>query len=62
MPTRQYDCSICAKAGRPIKQTFGMFKGGVCELTEHEWFAQCLGCGALGIKVVDDTLIANDGV
>ena len=61
MPTRQFDCSICAKDGRSLKQWFGMSKGAF-ELTEHEWFAQCLGCGALGIKVLSDTLMTNDGV
>lgn len=60
MPTQLFDCSICAKSGRPIKQSFGMSKGAF-ELTEHEWFAQCLGCGALGIKIVDESLIANSG-
>ena len=61
MPTQHFDCSICAKTGQ-ARQLFGMSKGGACELTEHEWFAQCLGCGALGIKIVDDTPMANDGV
>jgi hypothetical protein len=55
MPTQHFDCSICAKAGKPARQLFGMTKGGAWELTEHEWFAQCLGCGALGIKIVQDT-------
>ena len=62
MPTRQFDCSICANAGRSLKQWFGMSKGGKLELTDHEWFAQCLGCGAVGIKIVHDTLMTNDGV
>jgi hypothetical protein len=39
-----------------------MSKGGKLELTDHEWFAQCLGCGAVGIKIVHDTLMTNDGV
>jgi len=54
MPTHQFDCSICAKAGRSSKQMFGMTKGAF-ELTEHEWFAQCLGCGALGIKIMEQS-------
>jgi hypothetical protein len=53
MPTHHFDCSICAKSGQS-RQLFGLTKGEF-ELTEHEWFAQCLGCGALGIKVLSDT-------
>jgi hypothetical protein len=37
------------------KQKHGLKKG--TELTANEWFAQCLACGSLCIKVVDDTRI-----
>jgi hypothetical protein len=37
------------------KQKHGLKKG--TELTANEWFAQCLACGSLWIKVVDDTRI-----
>ena len=29
------------------------------ELTMHEWFAQCSGCGAFSVKLVDDSLVAG---
>jgi hypothetical protein len=37
------------------KQRHGLKKGA--ELTAHEWFAQCMGCGTFGIKLVDDDRI-----
>jgi uncharacterized cysteine cluster protein YcgN (CxxCxxCC family) len=53
MPILEFDCSICAKLYGKAKQRHGLKKGA--ELTEHEWFALCLGCGALGIKILLDT-------
>jgi hypothetical protein len=52
-----FDCSICKKLYGKPKQRFGLKKGA--ELTEHEWFAQCMGCGTFGIKIVDDARIAE---
>ena len=53
MPILEFDCSICLKLYGKAKQRHGMRK--TSELSMHEWFAQCLGCGCLCIKVVDDT-------
>jgi hypothetical protein len=50
-----FDCSICKKLYAKPKQRFGLKKGA--ELTEHEWFAQCMGCGTFGIKIVNDERI-----
>ena len=55
MPILEFDCSICLKLYGKSKQRFGLKKGA--ELTANEWFAQCLACGCLCIKVVDDTRI-----
>ena len=52
MPVLMFDCSICAKLYGKAKQRYGMKK--TSELSMHEWFATCFGCGALGIKLVDD--------
>jgi len=27
------------------------------ELTTHEWFAQCSGCGAFRVKIIDDEFV-----
>ena len=51
----QFDCSICKKLYGNTKQRHGLKKGA--ELTAHEWFAQCMGCGTFGIKLVDDERI-----
>jgi len=48
----EFDCSICAKLYGKAKQRHGIRK--TSELSMDEWFATCLGCGALGIKLVDD--------
>jgi hypothetical protein len=40
------------------KSIIALLKKGA-ELTEHEWFAQCMGCGTFGIKIVDDARIAE---
>jgi hypothetical protein len=55
MPILEFDCSICLKLTGKQKQRFGLKKSG--ELSANEWFAQCLGCGCMCIKVVDDTKI-----
>ena len=53
----QFDCAICKKLYGKPKQRHGLKKG--TELTAHEWFAQCMGCGTFGIKIVDDKRIAE---
>jgi hypothetical protein len=30
------------------------------ELTLHEWFSQCSGCGTFGVKVVDKSLVLDE--
>ena len=60
MPILEFDCSICLKLYGKAKQKHGLKKGTLgpfLELTANEWFAQCLACGSLWIKVVDDTRI-----
>ena len=52
-----FDCAICEKLYGKPKQRFGLKKGN--ELTKHEWFAQCMGCGTFGIKIVDHKRIAE---
>ena len=48
----EFDCSICAKLYGKPKQRHGLKKSA--ELSLHEWFATCLGCGVFGVKLVDD--------
>jgi Zn finger protein HypA/HybF involved in hydrogenase expression len=55
MQTLKFDCSICAKLYGDGRQLHALTKGA--ELTLHEWFAQCAGCGSFSIKIVDDTLV-----
>ena len=52
-----FDCAICEKLYGKPKQRFGLKIGN--ELTQHEWFAQCMGCGTFGIKIVDDARIVE---
>ena len=58
MPILEFDCSICLKLYGKAKQRFGLSKG-FNELSANEWFAQCLACGCLCIKVVDNTRIED---
>jgi hypothetical protein len=55
MPILEFDCPTCLQWTGKAKQRFGLNKGA--ELIRHSWFAQCLGCGWMCIKVVDDTRI-----
>ena len=55
MPILEFDCSICAKLYGKAKQRHGIRK--TSELTLHEWFSTCLGCGAMGIKIVDEAKV-----
>ena len=55
MPIVEFDCPICLIETGKAKQRFGLRKGD--ELLSHSWFAQCLGCGWMCIKSVDDTRI-----
>ena len=47
-----FDCTKC-----------GNYKHGLRKTAEfpsaHEWLAQCLGCGKLSVKAVDDTRIES---
>ena len=53
----QFDCSICAKLYGDGRKMHGLTKGA--ELTLNEWFAQCSGCGAFSIKIIDDQMVAG---
>ena len=55
MPLLRFDCSICKKLYGDGRKEHLITKGA--ELTFHEWFAQCSGCGAFSIKLVDDSLV-----
>ncbi len=44
MPLLRFDCSICKKLYGDGRKEHLITKGA--ELTMHEWFAQCSGCGA----------------
>jgi hypothetical protein len=57
MPLLRFDCSICKKLYGDARQEHLITKGK--ELTEHEWFAQCAGCGSFSVKLVDDELVAG---
>ena len=57
MPLLRFDCSICKKLYGDGRKEHLITKGA--ELTEHEWFAQCSGCGAFSVKIVDDGLVAG---
>jgi hypothetical protein len=57
MPILEFDCPTCLQWTGKAKQRFGLHKGA--ELIRHGWFAQCLGCGWMCIKVVDDTRISE---
>jgi len=53
----RFDCSICAKLYGDGRKMHGLTKGS--ELTLNEWFAQCSGCGAFSVKLIDDGLVAG---
>ena len=57
MPLLRFDCSICEKLYGDGRKEHLNTKGA--ELTMHEWFAQCSGCGAFSVKLVDDFLVAG---
>ena len=50
MLTLRLKCSICAKLYGDGVKLHALTKGA--ELTANEWFSQCSGCGAIGIKVI----------
>ena len=50
-----FDCSICAKMFGDGRKLHLLTK--TPELTLHEWFSQCSGCGTFGVKIVDDKLV-----
>ena len=53
----EFDCSICAKLYGKAKQRHGLKKAP--ELTLHEWFGTCFGCGTFGVKLVDNDKVAG---
>ena len=55
MPLLRFDCSICKKLYGDGRKEHLITKGA--ELTEHEWFAQCSGCGAFSVKLVDYSMV-----
>jgi len=57
MPLLRFACSICKKLYGDGRKEHLITKGA--ELTMHEWFAQCSGCGAFSVKLVDDSLVAG---
>jgi hypothetical protein len=57
MPLLRFDCSICKKLYGDGRKEHLITKGA--ELTMHERFAQCSGCGAFSVKLVDDGLVAG---
>ena len=50
-----FDCAICAQMFGDGRKLHLLTKGP--ELTLHEWFSQCSGCGTFGVKVVDENLV-----
>jgi hypothetical protein len=53
-----FDCSICAKIYGDGRSSHLLSKGA--ELSLHEWFSQCSGCGSFGIKLVDEALVRDE--
>ena len=50
-----FDCATCAQLYGDGRRLHLLSKGA--ELTLHEWFSQCSGCGTFGVKVVDEALV-----
>jgi len=46
---------MCAKLYGDGRRLHLLSKGA--ELTLHEWFSQCSGCGTFGVKIVDEALV-----
>jgi hypothetical protein len=57
MPLLTFDCSICAKMYGDGRKLHLLSK--TPELTLHEWFSQCSGCGSFGIKIVDESVVLD---
>jgi hypothetical protein len=53
-----FDCSICAELYGDGRRLHLLSKGS--ELTLHEWFSQCSGCGTFGVKLVDEALVRDE--
>jgi hypothetical protein len=53
-----FDCSICAKLYGDGRKSHLLSKGA--ELSLHEWFSQCSGCGTFGVKLVDESLVRDE--
>lgn len=57
MQTLIFDCEMCAQLYGDGRRMHALSKGA--ELTLHEWFSQCSGCGTFGIKIVDESLVLD---
>jgi hypothetical protein len=57
MPKLIFDCQTCAVMYGDGRRLHLLSKGA--ELTLHEWFSQCSGCGTFGVKIVDEDLVAK---
>jgi hypothetical protein len=53
-----FDCSICSALYGDGRRLHLLSKGS--ELTLHEWFSQCSGCGTFGVKIVDEALVRDE--
>jgi hypothetical protein len=52
-----FDCHVCAVMLGDGRKLHLLSKSP--ELTLHEWFSQCSGCGTFGIKLVDESLVLD---
>ena len=53
-----FDCATCAQLYGDGRRLHLLSKGA--ELTLHEWFSQCSGCGTFGVKVVNEALVRDE--
>jgi hypothetical protein len=49
---------MCAKLYGDGRKMHLLSKGA--ELTLHEWFSQCSGCGTFGVKIADEALVRDE--
>jgi hypothetical protein len=50
-----FDCLVCKELYGDGRKLHLLSKGA--ELTLHEWFSQCSGCGTFGVRIVDEALV-----
>lgn len=53
-----FDCEMCANLYGDGRRLHLLSKGA--ELTLHEWFSQCSGCGTFAVKIVDEALVRDE--